>query len=93
MDKKLSAKERCFFYMPTMHSEDLDMQLTSVEVFTELVETAPPADRALCEQFLKHAERHRDVVERFERFPSRNAILGRSSTSEEATFLQHTGDM
>jgi uncharacterized protein (DUF924 family) len=91
MDKKLSIIERCFFYLPAMHAEDLDMQLTSVEVFTELVEAAPPTERARCEGFLKHAERHRDVLERFERFPWRNAILGRSSTSEEATFLQQNG--
>jgi uncharacterized protein (DUF924 family) len=93
MDKKLSTVERCFFYMPAMHSEDLDMQLTSVEVFTELLSGARSEDRALCEGFLKHAIRHRDVVERFERFPHRNAILGRSSTPEEATFLQQTDEI
>lgn len=92
MDKALGPLERAFFYMPTMHAEDLDMQLTSVEVFEELVESAPPEHRAACEGFLKHARRHRDVVERFERFPHRNAILGRSSSSEEAAFLQQSDE-
>ena len=92
MDKKLAPLERAFFYMPTMHAEDLDMQLTSVEVFEELVASAPPEHKATCETFLKHARRHRDVVERFERFPHRNAILGRTSSSEEAAFLQQNDE-
>jgi uncharacterized protein (DUF924 family) len=92
MDKKLAPLERAFFYMPTMHAEDLDMQLTSVEVFEELAASAPPEHKATCEAFLKHAKRHRDVVERFERFPHRNAILGRSSSAEEAAFLQQNDE-
>jgi uncharacterized protein (DUF924 family) len=93
VDKKLTATERCFFYAPAMHAEDVDIQLTSVEVYGELREAAPPDHRALCERFLRLAERSREVLERFERFPNRNAILGRSSTSEEATFLQQSGEL
>ncbi len=92
LDKKLSVLERAFFYMPTMHAEDLDMQNTSVEVFTELRSAASADQRSMCEGFLRHAEKHRDVVERFERFPHRNAILRRQSTPEESTFLQQTDD-
>lgn len=92
-DKQLGALERAFFYMPAMHAEDFDMQLTSVEVFAELASSAPPEHAATCESFLKHAEKHRDVVERFERFPHRNAILGRSSSSEEAAFLQQHDEL
>jgi uncharacterized protein (DUF924 family) len=93
VDKQLSAPERGFFYRPAMHSEDPDIQLTSVEVYGELAETSPPEHAALCERFLRQAERHREVVERFERFPHRNAILGRSSSSEEATFLQQNDEL
>lgn len=93
MDRELAPLERAFFYMPAMHSEDLDMQLTSVEVFTELAKEAPPEHAAACESFLRHAERHRDVVERFERFPHRNAILGRTSSADEATFLQQNEEL
>ena len=88
MDKKLRPLERCFFYMPAMHAEDTDAQLASVEVFEELVEEVGEPEKAICASFLKHARLHRDVVERFERFPHRNSILGRTSTSEEAAFLQ-----
>jgi uncharacterized protein (DUF924 family) len=93
LDRHLSIQERCFFYMPAMHAEDVDAQLASVEVFQELVGESPPEERDLAESFLKHAEQHRDVVERFERFPHRNAILGRSSSAEESIFLQQTGQL
>ncbi len=93
IDRELAPLERAFFYMPAMHSEDPDTQLTSVEVFGELASEAPPEHKATCEAFLRHAERHREVVERFERFPHRNAILGRSSTPEEATFLQQADEL
>jgi uncharacterized protein (DUF924 family) len=93
VDKKLSTLERVFFYMPAMHSEDPDIQLTSVEVFGELAASAPPEHAGFCDKLLRQAERHREVVERFERFPHRNAILGRSSSSEEATFLQQNDEL
>lgn len=93
MDKSLGPIERAFFYMPTLHAEDLDMQLTSVEVFSELAASAPPEHKATCEAFLRHAERYREIVERFERFPHRNAILGRPSTAEEAAFLQQNEEL
>ena len=93
MDKALGSLERAFFYMPCMHAEDVDIQLTSVEVYQELVASAPPEQKKLCERFLALARSHRDVVERFERFPHRNAILDRTSTPEESAFLQHSGQL
>lgn len=93
MDEELAPLERAFFYMPAMHAEDADIQLTSVEIFGELARSAPPEHAETCAAFLKHAEKHREVVERFERFPHRNAILGRTSTSEEAAFLQQHGEL
>lgn len=93
MDEELAPLERAFFYMPAMHAEDVDMQLTSVEIFGELARSAPPEHAEACATFLKHAEKHREVVERFERFPHRNAILGRASTSDEAAFLQQHDEL
>ena len=93
MDRELSPTERCFFYMPAVHAEDVDAQLASVEVFQELCDEVGPDDKELCESFLKHAEKYRDIVERFERFPHRNAILGRQSSPEEAAFLQQSGQL
>jgi len=91
LDQELRTLERAFFYMPCVHAEDVDAQMASVEVFTELLEQAPEEHKAVCEDFLKHAEQHRDIVERFERFPHRNAILDRSSTPEESAWLQQSG--
>lgn len=93
VDQKLRPIERCFFYLPAMHAEDTDAQLASVEIYQELLEAAPPGDQPLCRAFLRRAETSRDIVERFERFPDRNAILNRSSTPEESTFLQHSGSL
>ncbi|MGF1469388.1 MAG: DUF924 family protein [Sandaracinaceae bacterium] len=92
MDKDLDIPLRAWFYMPAMHAEDADAQLASVELFSELLDTAPPAYRTLCEALLRRAERHREVVERFDRFPHRNHILDRASTPEESAFLQTSGD-
>jgi uncharacterized protein (DUF924 family) len=93
VDLELTPPERAFFYMPAMHSEDPDIQMTSVEIFSELAKNAPSEHAALCKGFLQHARRHHEVVERFERFPQRNGILGRSSTPDEATFLQQSDEL
>lgn len=91
MHRKLDAYQRAFFLMPCVNAEDPDAQLAGVEEFQELVNEAPPDKRPLCQEMLKIAEKHRDIVERFDRFPNRNNILGRSSSSEESAWLQHSG--
>ena len=73
LDKELARDERKFLYMPLMHSEKLDDQNRSILLFTELGD----ADQ------LGYAKRHREIVERYGRFPHRNAILGRPSRPEE----------
>lgn len=87
LDAKLVGSERLFLYMPTMHSEDIEVQNRSVALFEAL-------GRELGEPFTNNAEyarRHRDIVARFGRFPHRNAILGRESSAEEAAFLLEPG--
>ncbi len=91
MHRQLAPLERAFFLMPCVNAEDVDAQLAGVEEFQELVNEAPPELRADCETFLRMAEKSRDIVERFDRFPHRNNILGRSSSSEESAWLQHSG--
>ena len=93
LDQQLTAIERCFFYMPAMHSEDADTQLTSVEIFQELVDQVGAEEASLCGEFLEYAKRHQDVVERFDRFPHRNSILGRRSTAEESAYLQQIAQL
>lgn len=77
-DKSLPPTQRHFLYLPFMHSEDLMAQAQSVQLFNEL--GIPDG--------VKYARHHHDIVERFGRFPHRNAILGRRSTPEELEFLK-----
>ena len=81
-DKFLDQDERKFLYMPYMHSENKAAQETGVKLFTELGD----------ESSLDYAIQHRDIVDRFDRFPHRNAVLGRENTPEETEFLKtHKG--
>jgi len=90
-DRLLRPVERVFFNLPLEHSESLEDQHRSVALFKSLAESVPDEHRELFDGYLKYAERHRDIVQRFGRFPHRNAILGRESTEEEIAFLQQPG--
>lgn len=79
IDEQLTLAERQFFYLPLMRAESRELQARSVERFTALRDAA--------EAVLGFALGHRDVVERFGRFPHRNEIVGRATTAEEAAFL------
>ena len=90
-DRTLRPIERIFFYLPMEHSESLDDQVRSVALCKELAESVPDAHRELFDGYLNYAVRHCEIVERFGRFPHRNAILGRESTDEEIAFLAKPG--
>lgn len=72
-DQLIDRDRRLFLYMPLMHSENLDDQNRSLMLFTKLGN-----DRQL--DFAKH---HHDIIERYERFPHRNLVLGRESRPDE----------
>lgn len=82
----LMPVQRWFSYMPFEHTENLAVQNRSVELFTALAEAEPSFDGAL-----DYARKHRTVIERFGRFPGRNAALGRVSTPEEEAYLAAGG--
>jgi uncharacterized protein (DUF924 family) len=73
-DVQLSAAERLFVYLPFEHSESLEDQRRSVELFAGLEREAPDSD------VLRYAVRHWETIDRFGRFPYRNAALGRQKT-------------
>jgi uncharacterized protein (DUF924 family) len=79
-DRDIPEDLRPFAYMPWMHSESLEDQNRCVEAMT-----------ALNENNAHHAREHRKLIERFGRFPHRNAILGRTSTAAEQEFLASGG--
>lgn len=85
LDRGVQPLERTFLYLPFEHSEDVKDQRRSVELFLAL-------DRELeTPDILDYAVRHREVIERFGRFPHRNEVLGRDSTPEEEAFLGEQG--
>lgn len=90
-DKRLHPVERMFCYLPLEHSEDLEHQRRSVELFTQLAQDVPEEARVRFESFQDYAQRHYDIIARFGRFPHRNTILGRESTAEELAFLKLAG--
>lgn len=91
-DKALSPLARVFFYLPLEHAESHEQQVRSVTLFEALAaEQAGGPAQATFAGFADFARRHQLIIERFGRFPHRNAILGRTSTPEEAEFLQQPG--
>jgi uncharacterized protein (DUF924 family) len=85
-DEQLPPFMRAFVYMPFEHAEKLAMQEEAVRLFTRLAASDPAFS-----SMLDYAHKHRAVIERFGRFPHRNAILGRQSTAEEMAFLEQPG--
>lgn len=81
VDKALNQAERSFLYMPFMHSESLGIHEDAVELFRQ---NGNPHN-------LDFEIRHKAIIERFGRYPHRNAILGRESTAEELEFLKQPG--
>ncbi len=77
--------QRWFFYLPFEHSEKLSDQERSVALFEQLLGDGESAST------IDYAYRHREVIQRFGRFPHRNQVLGRQTTAEEAAFLQQPG--
>ena len=86
--RALAVPEQVFLAMPFQHGEDLAVQRESVALFERILADAPPGWRAVAEGNLKYARLHADIVERFGRFPHRNAILGRASTPGEIEYLK-----
>lgn len=80
-----SAHHRAFAYLPFEHDETLASQHESLRLFKQL--EAEPGG----ESYYRFAVRHAAIIERFGRFPHRNAILGRLSTAEETAFLREPG--
>ncbi len=90
-DRELRPIERVFFYMPLEHSENTTDQQECVALFKELADSVPELQRETFAGFIDFAVRHCQIIERFGRFPHRNAILGRVSTPEEVEFLTQPG--
>ena len=80
-DKSLDEVQKGFLYMPYMHSESQKIHELAVELFQQ------PG----MENNYRYELRHKDIIDRFGRYPHRNKILGRQSSEEELAFLQQPG--
>jgi uncharacterized protein (DUF924 family) len=90
-DEPLALIERAFIYMPLMHAEAVEMQEECKRRFALLAELAKersPENAGYFTYSHEFAVKHAEIIERFGRFPHRNAILGRPSTAEEVEFLK-----
>ncbi|OGT50376.1 MAG: hypothetical protein A3E82_05025 [Gammaproteobacteria bacterium RIFCSPHIGHO2_12_FULL_38_11] len=86
-DHALSLIERVFYYFPLLHSEKIEHQEQSVRAYRALVNLAFSETRVIFDSFLKFANHHYAVIQRFGRFPQRNKALHRESTPAELNFL------
>lgn len=81
LDQQLNDAEKAFLYMPYMHSESPEIHEQAVQLFNQ------PGLEINYDYELKH----KAIIDRFGRYPHRNAILGRVSTREEVEFLKQPG--
>lgn len=80
-DEVLSPIERSFLYMPFMHSESLKIHEVAIELYQK---------NGIQNNF-DFELKHKQIIEKFGRYPHRNSILGRKSTEEEIEFLKQPG--
>jgi uncharacterized protein (DUF924 family) len=78
LDQQLSPKQRCFMYLPFMHSESKLIHEFALKLFQRLGN----------ETNLAFEKKHKVIIDHFGRYPHRNAVLGRVSTAEEIEFLK-----
>ena len=81
LDRQLTTQQRSFLYMPFMHSESAEIHKIAVELYGALGVT----------KNIQFEYKHKEIIDRFGRYPHRNEILGRVSTAEEKAFLASPG--
>jgi uncharacterized protein (DUF924 family) len=87
-DQWLYPVERAFFYLPLEHAENPEIQKLSVDVYYRLLMEAPPGMKPFIRRFYEYALTHQQQIEKFGRFPARNAILDRETTPDELEYLK-----
>jgi len=80
-DQEIAPVQRSFLYLPFMHSESLDVHQTALELY----------QKNGIQNNLDFEIKHKQIIERFGRYPHRNQILDRDSTEEELEFLKQPG--
>lgn len=93
-DKNYKFFERLFLYLPLEHSENLEDQNLSVDLYTELAKDYENDDflKVTAKIMVNFAIKHQIIIQKFGRFPHRNEVLGRPSREEEIKYLNEGGD-
>ncbi|KAF1932158.1 DUF924-domain-containing protein [Didymella exigua CBS 183.55] len=91
-----SMAHRMWFYMPLCHSEDVEVHKQLDELLDDLQvdldgQVGCAASKKLLEGQLKAERKHREIIDKFGRYPHRNGALGRKSTDEEIKFMSEGG--
>lgn len=81
LDAELEPRYKCFLYMPFMHSESREIHEIAMFLF----------DQPGLEDNFNYEVKHKEIIDRFGRYPHRNEVLGRESTAEELEFLSQPG--
>jgi uncharacterized protein (DUF924 family) len=76
-DADMTEEQRCFLYLPFQHSENREDQALSLRLFENLGN----------EELTRYARAHKAIIDRFGRFPHRNATLDRTSSEDEIALL------
>lgn len=92
IDRELHPVSRIWLYHPYHHSEKVEEQDYGIDLLKEIRAGAPDVWHPYIERSITGWTRHRDIVARFDRFPHRNAVLGRPSTDSERAFLKADGE-
>ena len=87
-DVELPLLHRSFLYLPFEHSESMEDQNRSVELFARLEAEAPEPWKSYFAGSSSYAKGHREIIARFGRFPYRNQVLGRADTPAERRYLR-----
>ncbi len=77
-DIAMTAQERLFLYLPFEHSEERADQMLAVQLIASVSNA----------EWTRSAIAHKEIIDRFGRFPHRNAVLNRLSTADEVAFLK-----
>lgn len=86
--EQFPISQRMFCYMPFEHDESAESQRLSVSLFKQLREEAPDDFSEFAESTLASAIEHKDIIDKFGRYPYRNAVLNRTSTEAELAWLR-----
>ncbi len=87
LDRGLTPIQRVFFYMPLQHAESKKVQAKAVALYNRLAESVSKTYQETFLTVAQFAELHKDIIDRFGRFPHRNQLLGRDNTPEEDEYL------